>query len=126
MELGASTINVATDLTLAQVAAIRQAVSVPIDLYLEAPDDAGGFVRTYEVADLIRIAAPVYLKFGIRNSPDIYPIGEQWAAAAVALSRERVRRAALALEVLRSSGLEYATSSGSPPDLAVPRPGGSR
>jgi collagenase-like PrtC family protease len=43
--LGANTFNVPTDLTLAQLAAIRQAVSIPLDIYMEAPDDLGGFVR---------------------------------------------------------------------------------
>ncbi len=40
--LGASTINLPTDLTLAQIAAIRAAVDVPLDVYVEAPDNVGG------------------------------------------------------------------------------------
>src|SRR5256885_13713731 len=71
--LGASTFNIPTDLTLAQIAAIRQAVDIPLDIYVEGPDDLGGFVRLYEIPELVRIAAPVYLKFGLRNAPNIYP-----------------------------------------------------
>src|SRR6185312_7737608 len=57
--LGADTINLPTDLTLAQIAAIRAAVDAPVDVYVEAPDNVGGFVRLHEIPDLIRVAAPV-------------------------------------------------------------------
>ena len=98
--LGAGTINLATDLTLAQIAAIRQAVDVSLDIYVEVPDTIGGFSRLHEIPDLIRIAAPVYLKFGVRNAPNIYPAGGHLEGAAIALSRERVRRARLGMEML--------------------------
>src|SRR5207253_4520148 len=48
-DLGAGTINLPTDLTLAQIAAIRAAVDVPLDVYVEAPDNVGGFVRLHEI-----------------------------------------------------------------------------
>src|SRR5690606_14444696 len=44
-QLGAGTYNVPTDLTLPQLAAIRQAIAIPLDIYVEVPDDFGGFVR---------------------------------------------------------------------------------
>src|SRR5204863_347721 len=72
-QLGANTINLPTDLSLAQIAAIRAAVNVPLDVYVEAPDNIGGFVRHHEIPELIRVAAPVYVKFGLRNAPDVYP-----------------------------------------------------
>ncbi|MCC3377872.1 U32 family peptidase, partial [Cohnella sp. REN36] len=65
-QLGANTYNVPTDLTLARLAAIRQAVDIPIDIYVEVPDDIGGFIRHYEIPEIIRVAAPVYIKFGLR------------------------------------------------------------
>ena len=40
-DLGATTINVPSDLTLSQLAAIRSAIDSPIDLYVEAPDNIG-------------------------------------------------------------------------------------
>jgi hypothetical protein len=43
--------------------------------------------------ELIRVAAPIYLKFGLRNSPDVYPSGTHLENTVIALSRERVRRA---------------------------------
>jgi hypothetical protein len=105
--LGASTINVPTDLTLPQIAAIRAAVDVPLDVYVEAPDNVGGFVRHHEIPELVRVAAPVYVKIGLRNAPDVYPAGTHLEATTVALSRERVRRARLGLELLARTGRDY-------------------
>jgi hypothetical protein len=100
-ELGATTINLPIDLSLAQIAAIRQAVAVPLDVYVEGSDDFGGAVRYYEVPELVRVAAPIHLKFTVRNAPGIYPSGEHLAALAVASARERVRRAAIGIAMLR-------------------------
>src|SRR5437879_13688951 len=60
--LGADTINIPSDLTIPQIAGIRSAIHVPIDFYVEAPDNIGGFLRYYEIPELIRVAAPIYLK----------------------------------------------------------------
>ena len=100
-DLGATTINLPIDLSLAQIAAIRQAVAVPLDLYVEGADDFGGAVRYYEVPELVRVAAPVHLKFTVRNAPGLYPSGEHLAALALASARERVRRAAIGVALLR-------------------------
>jgi hypothetical protein len=99
-DLGATTINIPSDLSLAQVAGIRAAIDAIIDMYVEAPDNIGGFVRYYEVPALIRVAAPVYVKMGLRNHPDIYPSGTHLDNAVIALSKERVRRAQMVLEVI--------------------------
>jgi hypothetical protein len=119
-ELGANTVNLPTDLTLPQIAAIRAAVDVPLDVYVEAPDNVGGFVRLHEIPELIRVAAPVYVKFGLRNAPDVYPAGTHIEATTVALSRERVRRARLGMELLARSGYEPSTSELGAAGLAVP------
>jgi Peptidase family U32 len=120
VDLGADTLNLPTDLSLAQIAAIRAAVDVPIDFYVEAPDNLGGFVRTYEVPEIVRVAAPVYVKFGLRNAPDVYPSGSHLDATIVALSRERVRRARLGLELLERELPEAATSELGAAGLALP------
>lgn len=99
-DLGATTINIPSDLTIPQIAAIRMAIKAPIDFYVEAPDNIGGFIRYFEIPEIIRVAAPVYLKFGLRNSPDIYPSGTHIENTVLALSRERVRRAGLAMETI--------------------------
>jgi Peptidase family U32 len=118
--LGASTINLPTDLSLAQIAAIRAAVDCPLDVYVEAPDNLGGFVRHHELPELIRVAAPVYVKFGLRNAPDVYPSGTHLDSTTVALSRERVRRARLGLDLLARSGSAPTISQLGAAGLAVP------
>lgn len=98
---GASTLNLPTSLTLPAIGAIREAVSVPLDIYVESPDDFGGFVRLYEIANMARLAAPVYLKFGLRNAANVYPSGLHLDRVAVDQCREKVRRASLGLQLLR-------------------------
>src|SRR5437764_3692277 len=66
--LGASTINVPADATLGQLAETRSVTPLPLDLYVEAPTGMGGVVRGHEAADLVAVASPMYVKFGLRNS----------------------------------------------------------
>jgi hypothetical protein len=87
---------------------------------VEAPDNIGGFIRYYEIPDLIRVAAPIYLKFGLRNAPDIYPSGTHIENTAVALSRERVRRAEIAREMILRHAPEAIMSPLRAKDLGVP------
>lgn len=119
-DLGADTLNLPTDLPLSEIAAIRAAVDIPLDIYIEAPDNVGGFVRHHELPELIRVSAPVYLKFGLRNAPDIYPSGTHLEATAVSLSIERVRRARLGVELLARSGFTGEMSALAAKGLAVP------
>lgn len=100
-QLGADTYNTPTDLSVDQLAAMRQAVDIPLDVYVEVPDDFGGFVRHYEIPQLVRRISPVYLKFGLRNAPNIYPSGTHLEPTAIALGRERVRRAEIGLGMVR-------------------------
>ena len=88
------------------------------------PDDQGGFVRFYEVPDLIRAASPVYLKLGIRNAPNIYPAGLHLEDVAARLARERVRRAELLLGLLGELAPDLLEERGAerPADLGIPEP----
>lgn len=63
-KLGADSINPVRDLTLPMMSSLRQAVKVPLDLHTDNPKSTGGFVRTYEGPEIVRIAAPVHLKAG--------------------------------------------------------------
>jgi Peptidase family U32 len=119
-QLGAGTYNIPTDLTLPQIAAIRATTTMPLDVYVEVPDDFGGFVRHYEVPELIRIAAPMYVKLGVRNSPNIYPSGLHIEATAINLARERVRRAELVLGLIQRYCSEYIMSATGAQDLGIP------
>jgi hypothetical protein len=124
VDLGATTINVATDLSVHELGELRRACAAPLDVYVEVPDDQGGFVRFYEVPEMIRAAAPLYVKLGLRNAPNIYPAGAHLEDLAVRLGRERVRRAALVLRLLRERAPDLVEGRGDdrPPDLAVPVP----
>jgi hypothetical protein len=119
-QIGAGTYNVPTDLTLARLAAIRQAVDIPIDIYVEVPDDVGGFIRHYEIPEIIRVAAPVYIKFGLRNAPNIYPSGTHLEATSIALSKERVRRARIGLDMIQRYAPHLKTSERGAEGIAVP------
>ncbi len=122
--LGATTINVATDLSPPELAELRAACTAPLDVYVEVPDDQGGFVRFYEVPEIVRLAAPVYVKLGLRNAPNIYPSGLHLEDLAVKLGRERVRRAELVLRLLaeRAPDLVEGRGADRPADLGIPEP----
>jgi hypothetical protein len=117
---GLNTVNVASDCSLARLAALRQVVSIPIDLYIEGPDGLGGFTRYHELPEIIRVAAPIYLKFGLRNAPNIYPSGTHLEHIAVQTGRERVRRAAIGLEFLATSGASCVSSPVGAAGLGIP------
>jgi hypothetical protein len=120
-DLGADTYNVPPGLTLPRLASIRAATQIPIDMYVESPDTLGGFIRHHEIAELVRVLAPIYVKFGLRNHPDVYPSGGQHEALNVQLSRERVRRAEIGLAFLHRAAPDLGTSELGAAGLAVPR-----
>jgi hypothetical protein len=62
--LGANSINPVRDLQLPMLSSIRQAINIPIDLHTENPASSGGFIRHYEVPEMIRTVSPLYLKTG--------------------------------------------------------------
>jgi len=110
-DLGATTSILPVDLPLAAIAAIRQAVELPLDVYVEAADDFGGTVRHYEVPELVRVAAPVFLKFTTRNAPSTYPSGQHQERLVSDLAAERVRRAAIGLAIMQRYYPEAVPSS---------------
>jgi hypothetical protein len=109
-DIGADTYNVPPALTLSKLAAIRHAIDIPIDLYVEVPDTFGGFLRYYEIPEIIRVLAPVYIKFGLRNHPDVYPSGKHWENMNVSLAQERVRRASIGIQMIERYYPEAKTS----------------
>ena len=113
-----------TDLAVTELTEIRSACTAPLDVYVEVPDDQGGFVRLYEVAGIIRAAAPLYVKLGLRNAPNIYPAGLHLQDLAIKLGRERVRRAELVLQNVAEHAPELIEGRGAatPTDLAIPMP----
>ena len=63
-ELGANSFNPVRDSQLQALAAIRTAIDIPIDVHTENPASSGGFIRHYEVPEMIRVSSPLYLKTG--------------------------------------------------------------
>ena len=119
-DLGAGTYNTPTDLTLPQLAAVRSVVDLPLDIYVEAPDDFGGFVRHYEVPEMIRVAAPMYVKLGLRNAANIYPSGLHIEDLAIKQSRERVHRAALVQKLIETHAPGAVMGELGATDLGIP------
>lgn len=62
--IGANSFNPVRDIQLQMLGAIRKAIDIPIDIHTENPQSSGGFIRHYEVPDMIKVAAPIYLKTG--------------------------------------------------------------
>jgi hypothetical protein len=62
--VGADSLNPVRDIQLQMLAAMRQAIDIPIDIHTENPASTGGFIRHYEVPEMVRIASPIYLKTG--------------------------------------------------------------
>ena len=117
--LGATTQNVSPDLSLEHFWEIRQAVDTPLDVYVEVPDGFGGYIRYYEAPEMIRVASPIYIKLGLRNAPDIYPSGRQLEQTGILMSRERVRRARIVLDLIERYTPEAIMSEEGPKDLGI-------
>lgn len=62
--LGADSVNLQRDLDLPMIAAVRAATEIALDLHTDNPASTGGFIRTYDVPEMVRLGAPVYLKSG--------------------------------------------------------------
>lgn len=63
-DIGADSVNPVRDIQLQMLAAMRFAINIPIDIHTENPKSSGGFIRHYEVPEMVRVAAPIYLKTG--------------------------------------------------------------
>jgi hypothetical protein len=120
--LGATTVNIPSDVTTSELAEMRAATTLPIDLYVESPDSLGGVVRGNELGELARIGAPLYAKFGLRNSRPLYPAGAHLAGEAAVIARTKVARAAVALEWARRLDGGLVQSGPGAEGLRVPRP----
>lgn len=118
--LGANSFNLPVDVSLGTLAAIRKAVRIPLDIYIEAPASLGGDVRLYELPDIVRIASPVNLKFGLSTEETTDPIGVHTQHTADLQVKERVRLAALGLEILSRNGLASEMSPFTKGRLGVP------
>ena len=119
-QLGATTFNPLADLTLPMLSAIRSSIEIPMDIYLCLVNSMGGFVRFYEAAEIARIAAPCYFK--IEPGPSEEVIYAPWNPPSYHddMMRERVRNAAVALELINAENPDLKCSRTGGADLAIP------
>ncbi len=94
-EHGADSVNPVRDLQLPMIAAIRSAVSIPLDCHTDNPPASGGFIRSYEAPEIVRIASPVYLKTG--NSA----LSSHGASISVEDGRKMARQASITVEMVQ-------------------------
>lgn len=120
-QLGANSFNPLADLTLPMLSAIRSAISIPMDVYLCLVNAMGGFARFYEAAEIARLCAPVYFK--IEPGPSEEEIYAPWNSPEYHRTqiRERVRNAAVMLELVERENKRLECSPVGGKDLAVPR-----
>lgn len=120
--LGADTFNPVADLGLPQLAAIRAAVNIPIDIHVYLVDSFGGFNRFYECPEFCRIAAPCYFK--IEPGVSVAAIYKPWVPPeSLAFSaREKVKYAEIIRELVEKHYPEAKLSEQGAKDLVIPRP----
>lgn len=111
-DIGADSLNPVRDLQIPMLAAIRDAIDISIDVHTENPRSSGGFIRHYEVPDIIRYASPVYLKTGGSVA------GHHGWDTTESQARERIRQVVLVKDMIERYYPEAVFSSGK--DLAVP------
>lgn len=118
--LGAGTLNMTTDLTAAQLAAIRSAIKLPLDIYIAVPSGYGGFIRHFDVPEIVRVSSPIYLKFSIPLGQNVYPAGKHLLNTMLGYADEEVRQARICYEHLLRGYPGAKTSERGAEGLAVP------
>lgn len=120
-QLGADSFNPLADLTLPMLASIRGAITIPMDIYLSLVSAMGGFVRFYEAAEIARLCSPCYFK--IEPGPSEAEIYAPWNTPEYHDNqiRERVRNAAVLLELIEREKTKVRCSPVGGDDLVIPR-----
>jgi hypothetical protein len=123
--LGANTFNPLGDLSLAQLAGIRQAIDIPIDLHIMLSESFGGFNRMWEGAEMARVTAPCYFKIepgtALAAGGGIYkPWTDEGFLAKFA--REKVIYAETIHRLIQKYQPDLKLSKMGPKDLAIPKP----
>jgi hypothetical protein len=127
--LGADSLNPLSDISLSMIAGMRKAIDVPLDIYLIVVDSFGGTYRIYEAPEICRVASPCYFKIepGTSEAAIYKPwVSEEFHAE---FARQKVKIAAVLLEIMDRHGGGSRISPPGAADLVVPVPeekGGSR
>lgn len=124
--LGASTFNPLGDLSLPQLASIRQTVDMPLDLHIMLSDSFGGFNRFYEGAEMARVCSPCYFK--IEPGPALVAgpgaMYKPWTSPEMLaqFGREKVKYAQIIHELIQATQPDLKLSPLGSDDLAIPKP----
>ena len=125
-DLGASTFNPLGDLSLPQLAAIRQGIDIPLDLHIMLADSFGGFNRFYDGAEMARVCAPCYFK--IEPGPALVAgpaaLYKPWVSPELLAwqAREKVKYAQIIHQLIQATYPQLKLSDLGPDDLAFPQP----
>ncbi|MDI6723228.1 MAG: peptidase [Methanobacterium sp.] len=114
-EIGADSFNPVRDLQIPMIASIRNAINISIDLHTENPKSSGGFIRHYEVPDIIKYAAPVYLKTGGAVA------GHHGWDTTEKQAEERIRQVSLVQNMINRYYDDAVMSKRGASDLAIPK-----
>jgi hypothetical protein len=114
-EIGADSFNPVRDLQIPMIASIRNAINISIDLHTENPKSSGGFIRHYEVPEIIKYAAPVYLKTGGAVA------GHHGWDTTEKQAGERIRQVSLVQDMINRYYSEAVMSKRGAADLAIPQ-----
>lgn len=124
--LGAGTFNPVGDLSLPQLASIRQAVDIPVDLHIYLAESFGGFNRFYEGAEMARVCAPCYFKIepGPACAAGPGALYKPWSSpqALADFAREKVKYAQIIHELIQENQPDLILSKQGCKGLAIPKP----
>lgn len=124
--LGAGTFNPVGDLSLPQLASIRQAVDIPLDLHIYLAESFGGYNRFYEAPEMARICAPCYFKIepGPACAAGPGALYKPWTSidSLSFLVREKVKYAQIIHELIQENFPEATMSKLGAKGLAIPKP----
>lgn len=114
-ENGLNSLNPVRDLQIPMIAAIRDAINIPIDLHTENPKSTGGFIRHYEVPKFIDVASPVYLKTGGSVAAN-----HNWDTTEKE-AKARIKQVRLVKRVIDNYSPEAIASPSNSNDLSIPK-----
>ncbi len=124
--LGAGTFNPVADLSLPQLASIRQAIDIPLDLHIILTESFGGYIRIYDGPEMARVCAPCYFKIepGPACAAGPGALYKPWVDEGMLAqwARVKVKYAQIIHEIIQENFPEATMSELGAKDLAVPKP----
>ena len=112
--LGADSINPVRDLQIPMIAALRAAIKTPLDVHTDNPPGSGGFIRTYEAPEIVRVAAPVHCKTG--NSV----VAGHGQLTSASDGKKMAEQASIIVEMMTTYLPDFKQSAKGSPDLHLP------